>query len=89
MKKFLLSFGKILEYEVVKETAKQLVYLSNNGQEIRSTKASVYWLWFNTKKEAVAELLKQTDHKIKQAEDQLRFATNAKEHILKEFKDFL
>ena len=73
MKKFRrFSDYKIEEYEVVRETEKQIIFISN-GVECREAKVSDMTSWHDTKEEAREAMINNENIKIKNYERQIQF----------------
>lgn len=54
MKKFRAGyFGELEEFEIIKETEKQVIYISKSGEKTRENKLSNWACWFDKKEEAV------------------------------------
>lgn len=54
MKKFRAGyFGELEEFEILKETEKQKIYISESGKKTRENKLSNWARWFDKKEEAV------------------------------------
>lgn len=70
MKKFRASNGtKIEELEVIKETDKQIVFVSKSGYTNREAKITYFTSWHNTKEDAINYLIAEEQTKI---DDKLR-----------------
>ena len=63
MKKFRVIGTSIKEFEIVKETGKQIVYRVDKGYERRDSKCSTYCSWHDTKEGAINHIIsdKQTE----------------------------
>lgn len=58
MKKFRANYGtKIEEFEIIKETEKQIVYKDQFGRESREGEISGYSSWHDTKEDAINYLI--------------------------------
>ncbi len=69
MKKYRTSYNDSIEcFEVVKETPKQVVYLSERGIENREAKESDWQNWFDSKELAKEFLIEKCNKKIKEYE---------------------
>jgi hypothetical protein len=65
MKKFRANYGtKIEEFEITKETDKQVVYTNEMGCETREAKVSDCASWHNSKEDAVNFLISKEQAKI-------------------------
>lgn len=54
MKKFRAGyFGELEEFEIIKETEKQVIYTSKSGVKTRENKFSNWAYWFDKKEDAV------------------------------------
>ncbi|MBP9790063.1 MAG: hypothetical protein KBD57_05955 [Bacteroidia bacterium] len=69
MKKFRTKYNDSIEcFEVVKETPKQIIYLTERGIENRESKESNWQNWFDTKEQAVEFLIEKCKKAIKEHE---------------------
>jgi hypothetical protein len=51
MKKFRAGyFGELEEFEIIKETEKQVIYISKSGEKTRENKLSNWAYWFDKKR---------------------------------------
>lgn len=57
MKRFRAGFNRIEEFEIIKETEKQVVYMSERGREEREAKISDWQSWHNSKEDAINYLV--------------------------------
>ena len=74
MKKFRANYGtRIEEFEVTKETDKQVVYINNMGREIREAKKSDWASWHNSKEDAVNFLISKEQAKIDEKLKQIQY----------------
>ena len=65
MKKFRTAYSnEIGEFEVVKETEKQIVFLNKRGREEREAKQTHYNSWFDTREAAKEHLISKCLEKI-------------------------
>ena len=82
MKKFrTFSNHQITEYEVVKETEKQIVYLNERGREMREAKISDWASWHDTKSDAKDYLTTRELRKVKNYSDQIEYCKSVIEKI--------
>ncbi len=63
------AYPQIREVNVIKETAKQLVILTERGREQRVAKNSEYENYFRTKNDAKVFFLVSVDNKIQQEKE--------------------
>ena len=63
------AYPQIREVNVIKETAKQLVILTERGREQRVAKNSEYENYFRTKNDAKAFFLVYVDNKVQQEKE--------------------
>ena len=74
MKKFKAGRNEIKELLVIKETDKQIVYISDwSGREVRESKVSTYYSWHNTRDEAKEHLICEAKNRIETLNQQLRY----------------
>jgi hypothetical protein len=65
MKKFRANYGsEIKELEVIKETEKQIVFITSFGHQQRENKISEWCSWHDTKEAAVNHLISREQSKI-------------------------
>ena len=82
MKKFrTFSNHQITEYEVVKETEKQIVYLNERGREMREAKILDWASWHDTKSDAKDYLTTRELRKVKNYSDQIEYCKSVIEKI--------
>jgi hypothetical protein len=79
MKKFRACYsGKIEELEIIKETEKQIFFISNSGMKTRENKLSNWASWHHTKEDAIDYLVSKENEEI---ESRLREIKYIKEKI--------
>ena len=87
MRKFRTNSFGIKEFEVVKETDKQVVYLDDEWggglRERRESKESDWSSWHNTKEEARQFLIYKEQQKIKRSEAEISTSLEKIEQIKK------
>jgi hypothetical protein len=68
MKKFRAGyFGELEEFEIIKETEKQVIYISKSGEKTRENKLSNWAYWFDKKEDAVNYLGSKEKEKLESA----------------------
>ena len=73
MKKYRARFNKIEEFEVIKETEKQVVYLNERGRESREAKTADWQSWHNTKEEAKEFMANKKRKEIEQLNNRIDY----------------
>ena len=73
MKKYKALFERIEEYEVVKETPKQLTFINERGSEIRESKRTEWYSWHDTYEEAKQALIEKYSNIVELKERQLDY----------------
>lgn len=82
MKKFRTSYGtKIQEVEILRETEKQVVILTDRNTEVKEAKRSGWQNWHNSKEEAKQFLLKSYDKQITDVNNKLEQLINDRNSI--------
>jgi len=82
MKKFRTSYGtKIQEVEILRETEKQVVILTDRNTEVKEAKRSDWQNWHNSKEEAKQFLLKSYDKQITDVNNKLEQLVNDRNSI--------
>lgn len=71
--KFRARFNKIEEFEVIKETEKQLVYLDERGRECREAKITDWQSWHNSKEDAKEFMIGKKRKEIEQLNNRIDF----------------
>ncbi len=84
MKKFRSKYGtEIEEFEVVKETDKQVIFLNSRGKEQREAKISGWQNWHDSKEDAKAFLISECDNQIGAHKFQIDMLIQRKNNINK------
>ena len=81
MKKYKAAFERIEEFEIIKETPKQIVYITHYGKEARDNKKTTYISWHDTFDEAKQELINKCINKIIKIKAQLDYAEQRLETV--------
>jgi len=82
MNKFRANWQKIEEFEIIKETEKQVVYICN-GRELREAKISDWASWHNTKEDARNYLIAKKEFEIEKLMSQIEYKQEEIEKIKK------
>ena len=64
MKMIRARFARLEEFEVIKETEKQIVYINERGTETREAKVSDWSSWHKTTEEAINYLISRKQKEI-------------------------
>lgn len=84
MIKFYLSFGRIEEREVTRETDSSFFTLDRHrGKEVRHAKQTSWQSWHDTWEDAYACILADANKDVNHAKDRLATAENALRKVLK------
>jgi hypothetical protein len=75
MKKFRAwhSFLSIEEFEVVKETDKQVTFIRDNGKEYKESRSSAYTSWHDSKEDAKLEVIRRIKFDINKLDSQIKY----------------
>jgi len=83
MEKFRVYGTEIQKLKVIKETEKQIVYISLHGSEFREAKVSQWAVWFNNFEEAKEYLINKFTLLVKNKEDALTITKENLEKVTK------
>jgi hypothetical protein len=83
MIKFRERWNEIKEYEVVKETEKQLTYIDEYNRQQREAKVSDWQSWHDTKEEARSFLIVKKMKEIEKLKAQIKYKEEEIERIQK------
>jgi hypothetical protein len=83
MKKFRARFNEIKEFEVVKETEKQIVYINEYKRECREAKIADWQSWHNSKEDAINYLIRKKQAEINQLEARIIYIKEEMNKIYK------
>jgi hypothetical protein len=73
MKKYKIRFDEIHEYEVIKETKTQLVFINEVGEEKREYKLTSWYSWHDTYEDAKQFLIAEQTNEINKYNKQIEF----------------
>lgn len=71
--KYRMTFGHIQKHEVVKETPKQIHFLTRSGSVIRSPKTASFFSWHDTFEDAKNQMIKNSEERIAILKDTLSY----------------
>lgn len=83
MKMFRARFNKIEEFEVIKETEKQVVYINERGRSEREAKTADWQSWHNSKEEAIEFMVDRKRKEIEHLNNRIDYINSEINKIIK------